>query len=99
MLAFMLAMGAASAGGAVAIVNGSRTAMVSLQLRPSGSGGWQPNVLGTLPLGVQKATRPIAVPTGTNCNFDIVARYEDGHRNARANVNLCGTSRFVLTDL
>jgi hypothetical protein len=95
----IVAMSGASAGATrnVAVVNSTRTAMVSLQVRPSGSGAWQPNVLGSRPLGVQKQVG-VGVPSGSTCYYDLSAQYEDGHRKTKSHVNLCGSSKYSLSD-
>ncbi len=81
---------------ATVVVNGTRTAMVSLQLRPAGGGEWQPNVLEHHALGVAKEAN-VDLPGG-NCFYDVLCRFEDGHRQTKMHVNLC-QRRFIVTDL
>lgn len=92
----MLAPGYAGAR-TVAIVNGTRTAMVSLQTREAKSGAWQVDVLNHRTLGIQKQ---ILVPLspGSACFFDIKAVFEDGHRVTKTHVNLCASASYVLTE-
>lgn len=95
-LAAAMAIAQADTSGTVNVVNGTRTAMVSFQVRPSGSDGWQPNVLEHRALGVAKEAS-VDLPGGT-CIYDVLCRFEDGHRQTKMHVNLC-QRRFVVTDL
>ena len=80
----------------VAIVNKTRTVMVSLQLRPTGTTAWLSDVLGHNPLGVQKQIA-IAVPAA-NCVFDLYAGFEDGHHKIKSHVDLCKLQKLDVTD-
>lgn len=86
--------GSALASGSVTVVNGTRTAMITLQLKESDGSGWQGNALGGKPLGVQKRTTVYAKA----CICDIRAIFEDGHRVMRRHVNVCTTPTYVLQD-
>ncbi len=80
----------------IVVVNGTRTAMITLQLKPSDARAWQPDLLARGPLGVQKETtfqRP-----GHVCIYDLKAMFEDGHRVVKQRVNLCKTERYVVSD-
>src|SRR3974390_360149 len=85
----------ADPAGAVSIVNGTRTAMVSLQLRPSGTEDWQANVLQHRTLGVARA-ESVGL-SGSTCLYDLFCRFEDGHRQVKTHVNLC-RSKLVVSD-
>ena len=79
----------------VAIVNGTRTAMMSLQLRGART-GWRGNVLRDGPLGV---LRPKTISVSPDdCVVDIKATFEDGHRVMHPGTDLCGTYMFVFRD-
>jgi len=78
----------------VAIRNGTRTVMISLQIRSPGS-PWQGNALRDGPLGVQRQTTIYVRSDG--CYYDLKATFEDGHRVMRPRANLCG-SAFVIRD-
>lgn len=95
---FLVAASTASAlaAGTVTVVNGTRTAMITLQLKDTNGFGWQGDVLGGKPLGVQ---RRITVPYVKACICDIRATFEDGHRVMRRHVNVCSTPTYVVQDL
>lgn len=80
----------------IAIVNGTRTAMVALQARQADSVIWQMDVLNHRTLGIQKQV-DFEVPDKPNCLFDLKAMFEDGHRVARR-ANLCKSNVYLLTD-
>jgi len=75
------------------VVNGTRTAMVSLQIR-SGHSGWEGNLLRDGPVGVGKH-KAIYAPSDS-CVCDVKATFEDGHRVMRQRVDVCST--FVIRD-
>ncbi|HKD21584.1 MAG TPA: hypothetical protein VKB71_06205 [Rhizomicrobium sp.] len=80
----------------ISIVNGTRTAMVSLQARQADTAVWQKDLLGNHPLGIQKPV-DFTVPDKPNCFFELKAMFEDGHRlNKKA--NLCKSNTYLLTD-
>jgi hypothetical protein len=80
---------------AATIVNGTRTAMVSLQIK-SGHSGWHGNLLDDGPLGVQRHKTIYGPSDG--CVYDLKATFEDGHRVMRPRVNLCAPSMVVIRD-
>jgi hypothetical protein len=78
----------------VTIVNGTRTVMVSLQLRPSG-GAWT-EILDRNRLSVhQEYAYPL--PPGDCDHYDIRAVFDDGHVVNKTDQKLCN-SPYVLTD-
>ena len=79
----------------VSIVNGTRTAMVALQVRPSEADAWRPDILNHRPLGIQKE---IDFEVGPACFFDVKAMFEDGHRVNKQHVDLCKSTTYLLTD-
>ena len=79
----------------VSIVNGTRTAMVALQIRPSDADFWRPDILNHRPLGIQKQ---IDFEVGQACFFDVKAMFEDGHRANKQHVDLCKSTTYLLTD-
>lgn len=80
----------------IAIVNGTRTAMVALEARQADSRVWQTDVLNHRMLGIQKQV-DFEVPDRPNCFFDLKAMFEDGHRVAKR-ANLCKSNVYLLTD-
>ena len=81
----------------ITIVNGTRTAMVSLQTRQSQTGTWQADMLNRRPLGIQKQIE-FEIPAHSTCFFDFKAMFEDGHRMNKSHVNLCKSTSYLLTD-
>jgi hypothetical protein len=92
--AVFMSISAASARP-VSIVNGTRTAMVALQIRPSDAPVWRPDILNHRPLGIQKQ---VDFEVGPACFFDVKAMFEDGHRVNKQHVNLCKSTTYLLTD-
>lgn len=90
-----LIAGTAVAGQKIMIINGTRTAMVGLQLRESGGSDWQPDMLNRRPLGIQ---RQIGFERSPKCLYDIRAIFEDGHRVMKSRVDLCRSPRYLLQD-
>jgi hypothetical protein len=89
-----LCMASPAFAGPVAIVNGTRTVMMSLQVKGPRT-GWRGNVLRDGPLGVQKQAT-IFVPSNA-CICDLKATFEDGHRVMHPQADLCGRV-FVFRD-
>ncbi len=85
-----------SAGQSVVVVNGTRTAMIMLQLKESRAPEWQPDLLSRRPLGVQKET--VFRRDRNACIFDLKAMFEDGHRITKQRVDLCKAPRYVVAD-
>jgi len=79
----------------VSIVNGTRTAMVALQIRRADEPEWRPDILNHRPLGIQKE---IGFEVGPACLFDVKAMFEDGHRISKQHVNLCKSPTYLMTD-
>ncbi|MDE1938290.1 MAG: hypothetical protein KGI68_04665 [Alphaproteobacteria bacterium] len=81
----------------VAIVNGTHTAMVELQVKESLAETWQDDMLRHKSLGIQKRT-VLALPAKGECFYDIKAMFEDGHRINKRHINLCKSPIYLLTD-
>lgn len=94
----MLATGAvvAQPDNGFVIVNGTRTAMIMLQIKDSRVTAWQTELLGRKPLGVQKETSYRRDRSA--CVYDLKAMFEDGHRVTKQRVDLCKSPRYVLAD-
>jgi hypothetical protein len=92
--AVFMSISAASARP-VSIVNGTRTAMVALQVRQIDAPEWRPDILNHRPLGIQKQ---IGFEVGPACLFDVKAMFEDGHRINKQHINLCKSTTYLLTD-
>ncbi len=82
--------------GANVIVNGTRMAMIMLQVKDSRAPVWQTDLLERKPLGVQKET--VFSRDRNACVFDLKAVFEDGHRVTKRRVDLCKSPRYVLAD-
>jgi hypothetical protein len=87
---------AAQPDDGVVIVNGTRTAMIMLHIKDSRASGWQTELLGRKPLGVQKETN--FRRDRNACVYDLKAMFEDGHRVTKLRVDLCKKPRYVLAD-
>ena len=81
----------------ITIVNGTRTAMVALQARPSQTDQWQSDSLNRRTLGIRKQM-VILLPANATCHFDLMAQFEDGHRIVKRHLDLCRSPVYVLTD-
>lgn len=92
----VLACGPALAGQ-LTVVNGTLTAIVGLQFRPSGTPAWQQDRLAAnhLTLGIQKA---LAIAGPSACVADILVQFEDGHRAVRPHVNVCTSAPVRITE-
>ena len=95
LLAGALSIATSAFAHQVAIVNGTRTAMMSLQVRSARS-TWRGNVLRDGPLGLQRQ-KTIFVPPDA-CILDLKATFEDGHRVTHPSADLCDTYTFVFRD-
>jgi hypothetical protein len=90
-----LIAGAPAVARPVSIVNGTRTAMVALQIKQAEALNWRPDLLDHHTLGIQKQ---IDFQVGPACLFDVQAMFEDGHRVNRQRINLCKSTTYLLTD-
>ena len=70
---------------ASAILNASHYGIVALQVKPAGAIAWQADVLNQHTLGVGKS---VNVNVG-QCDVDVLATFDDGHKALRQHVNLC----------
>jgi hypothetical protein len=79
----------ASAAEAAEIINAALNAMVSLQLAPSGTDQWQPDLLkgGSL---APNAYVLVYVSGDQGCFYDARATFEDGQTKVWRHLNLCG---------
>ena len=77
----------------VYIVNGTRTAMVSLQVREASKGEWQDILRGT-PLGVQRS-KPVCLSSGRL--YDLRADFIGGLHVEKTNQPLRGRQVYVVT--
>jgi len=78
----------------VTIVNGTRTVMVSLQLRTRG-GAWS-EILDRKRLGVRQEIA-FKFPPGPCDHYEIRAVFDDGHAVNKTDQNLC-KSPYLLTE-
>jgi hypothetical protein len=87
-----LATGAAVADDQFWIVNGTRSAMIAVQVRPSGKRlPWTPLVQRG-PLGFNE--RVAMSITGKCQNFDIQVLFDDGRRLIKTNQALCAPGTY-----
>jgi|GEM_PF-1478008 len=79
--------------GSVYIVNATRTAMVSLQVRETAKGEWQDILRGT-PLGVQRS-KTVCLSTGRL--YDLRADFIGGLHVEKSNQPLRGRPIYMVT--
>ncbi len=87
--------GACAAARQIAIYNDSDFAMVALQARLTKPRPWPVELLGKHSVGVGRAAKA-AMPPGPGCVYDMLATFDDGHKQELAAVNTCkpGTISF-----
>jgi hypothetical protein len=93
---FGLQSGASAAPRQVAIYNDSDFAMVELQARLPKTKPWPFELLGKHSVGVGRAAKA-AMPPGAVCVYDLLATFDDGHKQQKLAVNTCkpGTISFA----
>jgi hypothetical protein len=79
----------------VAIYNDSDFALVQLQARAPRTKPWTFELLGKHSVGVGRPGKA-AMPPGTVCIYDLLATFDDGHKQQMLAVNTCkaGTIKF-----
>ena len=98
-LGFALFLGAQAAAAAaprqVAIYNDSDFAMVQLQARAPKTKPWTFELLGKHSVGVGRGAKA-TMPAGPGCLYDLLATFDDGHKQQMLAVNTCksGTIKF-----
>lgn len=78
----------------VAIVNGTRTVITDLQLKPQG-GAWS-EILARKRLGVRQQTT-YGLPPGPCDHYEIRAMFDDGRAVTKKEQNFC-SSPYLVTD-
>ena len=88
--------GACAAPRQIAIYNDSDFAMVELQARLPKTKPWPFELLGKHSVGVGRAAKA-AMPPGAVCVYDLLATFDDGHKQELSAVNTCkpGTISFA----
>jgi len=88
--------GACAAPRQIAIYNDSDFAMVELQARLPKTKPWPFELLGKHSVGVGRAAKA-AMPPGAVCVYDLLATFDDGHKQQKLAVNTCkpGTISFA----
>src|SRR5215475_3788081 len=79
----------------IAIYNDSDFAMVQLQARAPKTKLWAFELLGKHSVGVGRGAKA-NMPTGSACLYDLLATFDDGHKQQKLAVNTCkpGTITF-----
>ena len=87
--------GVSAAPRQIAIYNDSDFAMVELQARLPKTKPWPFELLGKHSVGVGRAAKA-AMPPGAVCVYDLLATFDDGHKQQKLAVNTCkpGTISF-----
>ena len=79
------------------MINHSGHTLVTLNVSPSDSNQWGPDILGRDTLANGESA-DITFPRGTDqCNWDIRATYDDNDTTDQRGVNLCTTSSVTIT--
>lgn len=79
------------------LVNHSGHTLVTLNVSPSDSSQWGPDILGRDTLANGESA-DITFPRGTEqCNWDIKATYDDNDTTDQRGVNLCTTTSVEIT--
>ena len=99
--AFLAAAFAASAAWAAAqdftIHNHTGHVIVTLNVSPSDSNRWGPDILGREVLGDGEATEVSFDRNEDQCVWDIRVTYDDGTENDERGINLCETTDVTFT--
>lgn len=92
----ILATAAFAAPRQIAVYNDADFAMVGLQARIPKTKPWPIELLGKHSLGVGRATKA-SLPANAVCTYDLLATFDDGHKQQKLGVNTCkaGTIRFT----
>ncbi len=79
----------------VAIFNDSDFALVQLQARAPKTKPWTFELLGKHSVGVGRGAKA-NMPAGPGCLYDLLATFDDGHKQQKLAVNTCkpGTITF-----
>ena len=79
------------------LVNNTGHVVTTLNVSPSNSNEWGPDILGRDVLANGESAQ-ITFPRGeTQCNWDIKATYDDGDTTDQRGVNLCQITSVTLT--
>lgn len=79
------------------LINHSGHTLVTLNVSPSDSSQWGPDILGRDTLANGESA-DITFPRGTEqCNWDIKATYDDNDTTDQRGVNLCTTTSVEIT--
>jgi hypothetical protein len=94
-LAVLCAGTAAAAGRQIAIYNDGDFALVGLEARLPKTKPWPIELLGKHSLGVGRTVK-VAAPPGAACVYDLLATFDDGHKQQKLAVDTCkaGTVTF-----
>lgn len=99
--AFLAAMFTASAAWAAAqdftLTNHTGHVIVTLNVSPSNSNNWGPDILGREVLGDGEATEVSFDRNEDQCSWDIRVTYDDGTENDERGINLCETTDVEFT--
>lgn len=71
--------------------------IVTLNVSPSNSNQWGPDILGVEVLGDGESAEISFDRTESQCLFDIRVTYDDGDMNDERGINLCEVSEFTFT--
>ena len=102
MLAAALAVAAISSAGYAAmqdftIHNRTGHVVVTLNVSPSSSNNWGPDILGREVLANGESAEITLDRDEEQCMWDIRATYDDGDTGDWRNINLCETTTITLT--
>lgn len=86
----------AAAPRQISVYNDADFAMVGLEARLPKTKPWTIELLGKHSLGVGRATKT-ALPTNAVCTYDLLATFDDGHKQEKLGVNTCKPGTITFT--
>lgn len=95
-IAAVVAAAVSAEAKTIKVFNPTPYAIVSLQAKKPGAKEWDDDKLGKTALGVGKV-KEVDLDTA-DCNWDMLATFDDGHKVEKKNVDMCKTDVLQFTD-
>jgi hypothetical protein len=93
-LALAMASGSLADSRNCKLFNSSDAPIAAVQVRPSGQGRWQGNLLVQRMIGVSRSE--VVQITTPPCVYDFFVTFDDGHRRIIPNVDVCHRSSLSI---